>query len=376
MISDGKLIVLHDAPYETESVLQQALASFPEVLAGQATTAGQPGGLLLIRREKGIPTTDAGSATFSVDHLFVDASGVPVIVEVKRSTDTRIRREVVGQMLDYAANGVKYWPVAQLRHDFESSCQKDGVDPESVLGAIAAGVDVEDYWQQVEQNLRSGHVRMVFVADRLPDELVRVIEFLNEQMSPAEVLGVEVQQFTDGTTQVLVPRLVGATAAAKATKERGTGTPWTAQTFLATAAERGASEFELTSMQKLFDHEASKGSKLSWGKGITPGVSGWYLAGSVPRPVWTVTASDGSSSSKARIYFYFVELEAVLNELSFAAFVDALRAVSALNTEIAQGGHKYPVVRLVQLNEADVNQILVAAEGLAAQSDDEVVAFD
>ena len=29
----------------------------------------------------------------------------PTLVEVKRSSDTRIRREVVGQMLDYAANG-------------------------------------------------------------------------------------------------------------------------------------------------------------------------------------------------------------------------------------------------------------------------------
>jgi hypothetical protein len=31
---------------------------------------------------------------------------VPTLLEVKRSSDTRIRREVVGQMLDYAANGV------------------------------------------------------------------------------------------------------------------------------------------------------------------------------------------------------------------------------------------------------------------------------
>jgi hypothetical protein len=30
---------------------------------------------------------------------------------------------------------------------------------------------------------------MVFVADHLPPELVRVIEFLNEQMRPAAVLG-------------------------------------------------------------------------------------------------------------------------------------------------------------------------------------------
>jgi hypothetical protein len=29
-------------------------------------------------------------------------------LEVKRSSDTRIRREVVGQMLDYAANGASF----------------------------------------------------------------------------------------------------------------------------------------------------------------------------------------------------------------------------------------------------------------------------
>jgi hypothetical protein len=43
---------------------------------------------------------------------------VPTLVEVKRRADTRIRREVVGQMLDYAANGVVYWPLEQLRELF------------------------------------------------------------------------------------------------------------------------------------------------------------------------------------------------------------------------------------------------------------------
>jgi hypothetical protein len=34
----------------------------------------------------------------------VDEAGVPTLVEVKRSSDTRARREVVARMLDYAAN--------------------------------------------------------------------------------------------------------------------------------------------------------------------------------------------------------------------------------------------------------------------------------
>jgi len=31
-------------------------------------------------------------------------------------------------------------------------------------------------------------IRMLFVADRIPAELRRIVEFLNEQMDPAEVL--------------------------------------------------------------------------------------------------------------------------------------------------------------------------------------------
>ena len=42
----------------------------------------------------------------------------PTLVEVKRSSDTRERREVVGQMLDYAANAVVYWPIETIRARF------------------------------------------------------------------------------------------------------------------------------------------------------------------------------------------------------------------------------------------------------------------
>ena len=47
--------------------------------------------------------------------------------------------------------------------------------------------DPEEFWARVGANLRAGRVRLVFVSDALPVELRRVIEFLNEQMNPAEV---------------------------------------------------------------------------------------------------------------------------------------------------------------------------------------------
>lgn len=50
-----------------------------------------------------------------------------------------------------------------------------------------------------------------------------VIEFLNEKMSSAEVLGVELQQFAQGERVACVPRVVGQTNAA-ATSWRGSAT--------------------------------------------------------------------------------------------------------------------------------------------------------
>lgn len=116
LTSGSDLVVLSQQPYASEDVLQHALAEHPEVIAGPSTTGIDGGNLLLVRREMGVPASEGGGAIWSLDHLFLDADGVPVVVEVKRSSDTRIRREVVGQMLDYAANGVKYWPVQSLRN--------------------------------------------------------------------------------------------------------------------------------------------------------------------------------------------------------------------------------------------------------------------
>jgi hypothetical protein len=110
----------------------------------------------------------------SLDHLFVDQDGIPTLVEVKRSTDTRIRREVVGQMLDYAANAVAYWPVETIRSQFERTCETRRLDGDQVLREfLTDGQAVEPFWQSVKTNLQAGRIRMLFVADQIPPELKR-----------------------------------------------------------------------------------------------------------------------------------------------------------------------------------------------------------
>lgn len=215
---DDDLVEMTEAHYESEDVLQRLLATHPNILAGGQMTPGAPRRWLLVTREMPVPKQEGGSGHWSLDHLFLDQDGVPTVVEVKRSTDTRIRREVVGQMLDYAANGVRYWPVEQLRAACERQAAIGEVGESALAEFLGPDGDEEAFWVRVRDNLRAGRVRMVFVADVIPQELQRIVEFLNEQMSPAEVLGVEVKQFVAEGLRTLVPKVIGMTATARDTK--------------------------------------------------------------------------------------------------------------------------------------------------------------
>jgi hypothetical protein len=134
VLSDSQgLVALSPSEFVNEDDFQQLLEKYPALLSGNQTDDGTPFRWLLIKREKSIPAEDGRSGRWSVDHLFVDQDGIPTLVEVKRQSDTRLRREVVGQMLDYAANAVVYWPVEQLRAEFEQGCAAIGTNPDDEI---------------------------------------------------------------------------------------------------------------------------------------------------------------------------------------------------------------------------------------------------
>ena len=114
-------------------------------------------------------------------------------------------------MLDYAANVVSYWPIETIIAKFESACEQEGNDSEEVLATFLEGQLATEFWEQTRTNLRAGKVRMIFVADEIPDELRAIVEFLNAQMDPAEVIAVEVPRFVGQGLKTLVPRVYGLT---------------------------------------------------------------------------------------------------------------------------------------------------------------------
>jgi len=237
---------MEETPYDSENLLQELIAKHPDILAGEQINSEKPRRWLLITREMSVPDQDDGSGRWSLDHLFLDQDGIPTLVEVKRSTDTRIRREVIGQILDYAANAVAYWPVEEIRAKFESRCTANEESPDDVLANfLGADQDNDSFWLQVKTNLQAGRVRMVILADTIPAELLRIVEFLNVQMDPAEVLAIEVKQFVGKGVKTLVPRVMGQTETARQKKTSSTtaGKQWNEASFFETLqSKRGADE--------------------------------------------------------------------------------------------------------------------------------------
>jgi len=256
---EGKLTALDEKPYPSEDLLQSLLADYPDLLGGDQMS-DVPRQWLFVAREVPVPDVEGGAGRWSLDHLFLDQDAIPTFVEVKRASDSRIRREVVGQMLDYAANGLRYWPVEAIQSFLTHSGA--GAD-ESLAAAFGPEVDAAEYWRKLKENLADGRIRLLFIADKIPHELLAVIEFLNTHMDHTEVLGVEVPQFVgEGGLRTLAPRVLGQTQAARALKQAaGSRSKLTEEDFFAALGNQETKD----TFRKLLDFGASLGARPVWG---------------------------------------------------------------------------------------------------------------
>jgi hypothetical protein len=136
MQPDNSLVKVNRTPYNSEALLQGLLSDYPDLLAGDQMNTENPRRWLLVSPELSLGTEADGTGGWWIDHLFLDQDAIPTIVEVKRSSDSRIRREVVGQMLDYAAHLEVYWPAERIRAYFEERCRAQNTESLCVKRAM------------------------------------------------------------------------------------------------------------------------------------------------------------------------------------------------------------------------------------------------
>ena len=250
-----------EKPFSAESQIQELIAGHPELLAGEQIDPEDPLRWILIRREMPIEG-------WAVDHLLIDQHARPTLVEVKRGENPDNRRKVVGQMLDYAATASSVWSGDGMRAAFEEDATKRNADLLAVMRDLLKPEttnDLEDlvdeFWERAATNLEANRLRLLFVADDIPVELERVVNFLNEQTRDnIEVLAVEVKQFPgqSNQTQVLVSRVIG-----QSVKETQHGPP--ARRGKDVVLER-CSPAARGALLSLTDAAETSGAKVRWAR--------------------------------------------------------------------------------------------------------------
>ena len=284
-IRNGKALEpMDEQRFALEDELQELLAERPDLIDGEQMSPGNPRRWLLVKREMGVPAVVDGNAWWWLDHLLVDQDAVPTLVEVKRGKNAQIHYEIVGQMMNYAAHGSAFWTEGVLRRSFSETWgdaanaqladflrPTDGQPEASPFWNYQEDHPDDDaFWSQVATNLAARRLRLLFVADHIPDDLALIVEFLNAHMRDnIEALAVEVKQFKGKSKErsALVPRVIGRTAAALG----GTGGPRIrSKISLDDFMSRLPSDAVRDATQQLLDAAENSGAKVEFGdKGIT-----------------------------------------------------------------------------------------------------------
>ena len=173
IISDGithKLESATDLPL-TEDWLQKFIFKHHHVLPiDEIEPAFGP--LIPVCRE--LPT-DVGP----IDLLFINHTGLLTLVECKLWKNPQARREVVGQILDYATE-MSRWSYEQL----EQAVGRSPIKTDSSLVKIAVpeaeDMDERDFIDSVSRNLRRGRFLLLIVGDGIRENVEHIADFLQE----------------------------------------------------------------------------------------------------------------------------------------------------------------------------------------------------
>jgi hypothetical protein len=346
-----KLTPMVETSYVTEDDLQALLADYPDLLPGDQINLENPRRWLLVAREVAVPGSEEDNGRWSLDHLYLDQDGTPTFVECKRASDTRGRREVVAQMLDYAANGVSYWKMDSLRQSAAETAQRSGKSLDDEILKLIDSDDpgqVEQYWTRVEENLKSATIRLIFVADSIPSELRKLVEFLNEQMNTVEVLAVEAKQFVGEGVSAIVPRLLGMTETAREVKHQTNRKPTNREEMLSKCSTEASLFFNY-----ILDEAVKQEHSIYWG------TTGFSIRVSFPGSDGFLSVAYGYPPNEFHVYFGHLpfteeEISSLRKEiLNFGIFKQAPKTLKtelqANNIQIAKDAYALMEKRVMEL---------------------------
>ncbi|WP_245477737.1 hypothetical protein [Bradyrhizobium guangxiense] len=112
-----------------------------------------------------------------VDNFLITPSGLPVLVECKLWRNPEARREVIGQILDYA-KVLSRWSFSDLQREVGS---RTGTGPDALLQLVrnvAPNVDEIQFTDAVTANLRRGRFLLLILGDGVREDVEAIASYL------------------------------------------------------------------------------------------------------------------------------------------------------------------------------------------------------
>ena len=235
--------------YTDEAHLQGILQEHPWLIPGVKKNAH-----VCIEFQSGVGPSDV---------VAIDLENGLTLVECKLASNREVRREIIGQVLDYAS---RFWRMSI--EDFDAQwISRTG------RSLFAGEGDSIELSARLEKSLSSGEFRIVLAVDEINDDLRRIVEFLNHVTVPSvAVIAVVYSRSQDGNIEILSRQIYGEELAeAKSQRSREARERWTEDQFLSWIDENesGISDKART----ILDALVIEGFELAGGMAETPSLN-------------------------------------------------------------------------------------------------------
>lgn len=345
-----------------EAWVQNLIAAHPEILpiaAIEPAFAGAKSVCMELR-------TPAGY----IDNVLATDRGDLVLVECKLWRNPQARREVLGQIIDYAKDLAR-WNFEQLDHAVRRAVAPPGAtQTESLVERISSpdGLDEPSLVDAISQNLRRGRFLLLIVGDGIREDVEALASFLQQHAGlhfTLALVELAVFKLPDTDSYLVYPAVVMRTTmiergVVRLTDDRLEILP-SAQTsaegaYSAKTATRIAStitEEKLFELLDRFRHGAADRFKSFLSRASELGVTTELLSGSVKLvgrieddlwPLGTIQAKDGTvwfdsvigtasnEGLRERAFEYYRELAELIDDASLRAKKIDPRTVSGLSS--------------------------------------------
>lgn len=236
--SENKMMLLDPVYYSNEDEFEKFIIQNLSLL-DCISDFGTP---VLLEDQHGISDSLNINTRWEADLLLCDRNAKPIVVEIKRKNDQRIktkttnnRREVIGQIWEYAAN-LKEFDDQAFKSMTENIIKKYGFDKKLYNETLYSLHAEKDFLEEFNKNILSKNITLCILTEDIDKELQVLLEYMNDT-DPQTFIGLEIKQYIDDNKKLYSSKVYGYTQQQKILKLKNTS--WSYNLFVDELSRNG-----------------------------------------------------------------------------------------------------------------------------------------